>query len=544
MSAAQTVPLPVRAAEICAPRTMPFLAAAALYVAISAWIVGAALNLTGGHFVYALDDPYITMAIAKNFALHGVWGVTPYGFSSASSTPLFVLLLAATYRLLGVSEYAPLAFSWTFGLAAIGMAARMLSRMFSTRLSLARQTVALVALVLFTPLFAIGTLGMEHSLQVLLTLLFLHDFENDDSPTWRLAMVTALLVATRYEGLFLALPAVLFLLLRSGRRIAAVTVFAASALPVALYAWMSFSHHGYWLPNSVALKGLSVDGLGYRSLIPRALLKTMVNAIGGFYLSLLLAGVAALAVAPRRTHRRSSETLGLVVIAGCFHMICADVAWPYRYEDYLIAASIICAARYVPLRGSRHDLTMATVWTGARINMLFLLAGAALTHRAIESIATLPHASRSIYSQQWQMARFVHAHYPHGSIAANDIGALNFENDLHCLDLVGLGNAEVFAAKRSGLYATDSIERLAAQDKVQIAIVYDSWFTGQQKVYWEGPRLPSSWTRVQRWRDPNPRKLGSDTISFYAIEPGEAGPLRAHLAAFRDQLPPSVIVSP
>jgi hypothetical protein len=328
------------------------------------------------------------------------------------------------------------------------------------------------------------------------------------------------------------------LLLRPGRRITAISVFAASVLPVVLYAWMSLSHHGYWLPNSVALKGLSLHGVVYGSLIARALLKAIVNAIRAFYLSLLLAGVAALARGLRRTHRRSSETLALVVIAGCFHLICAEVAWAYRYEDYLIAASIICAARFVPLRG------IATVGTVARINVLFLLAGAALTQRAIQAIATLPVASRSIYSQQWQMARFVHAYYPNGSIAANDIGAINFANDLHCLDLVGLGSAEVFAAKRSGLYTTDTIERIAAQDKVQIAIVYDSWFTGQQKVYWGGPKLPPSWTRVERWRDPNPRKLGSDTVSFYAVEQGAAAPLRAHLAAFRDQLPPSVIASP
>jgi len=538
VSAVQTVPLPVCAATTSRAKAIPFIAAAALYVAISAWIIGAALHLTGGHFVYALDDPYITMAIAKNLALHGVWGVTPYGFSSASSTPLFVLLLAAVYRLLGVSEYVPLVLSWTFGLGAIAVAARMLSTTLSTRLSQLQQTIALLALVLFTPLFAIGTLGMEHSLQVLLTLLFLRDFEDEDRPMWRLAVVSALMVATRYEGLFFALPAVLFLLLRPGRRIAAIGVSAGSALPVVLYAWMSLSHHGYWLPNSVALKGLSLHGLVYRSLIARALLKTIGNAILGFYLCLLLAGVAALGLALRHTHRRSSETLGLVVIAGCFHLLCADVAWAYRYEDYLVAASIICAARYRPPRG------IASLRARALAKTLFLLAGAGLTYRAIEAIALLPRASRSIYSQQWQMARFVHAYYPQGSIAANDIGALNFENDLHCLDLVGLGSAEVFAAKHSGLYATNSIERIAAQDKVQIAIVYDSWFTGQQNVYWDGPRLPLSWTRIERWRDPNSRKLGSDTVSFYAVEKGAAGPLRAHLAAFRDQLPPYVIVSP
>jgi hypothetical protein len=140
------------------------------------------------------------------------------------------------------------------------------------------------------------------------------------------------------------------------------------------------------------------------------------------------------------------------------------------------------------------------------------------------------------------MARFVHSYYPHGSIAANDIGAINFENDLYCLDLVGLGSGDVFSAKHEGAYSTEFIERIAARDQVQIAIVYDSWFTGNQTAFWSGPKLPPSWVRVQRWKDSTTRLLGNDTVSFYAVDPREAEPLRTHLAAFRAQLPPAVIV--
>jgi hypothetical protein len=242
----------------------------------------------------------------------------------------FLFFIAATYL--------PLVLSWTFGLAAIAVSAKTLSG----RMSLGRQTLALAALVLFTPFFGIGTLGMEHTLHVLLTLLFLYDLEDDTSPTWRIAVVTALMVGTRYEGLFLAGPAFLLLLLRPGRRMAGAAVAAASVLPVALYSWMSLSHHGYWLPNSVALKGLSTQGMTTASRINAAFIAMVVNAIRGYYLSFLLAGTAALALAIRRPHRRRSETLGLLVIAGVTHLVFADLGWAYRYEAYLIAAATVC----------------------------------------------------------------------------------------------------------------------------------------------------------------------------------------------------------
>ena len=60
--------------------------AVGLFVASLAFALWRIRQDTGATLVYGLDDAYIHMAIAKNLARHGVWGVTPFHFASASSS--------------------------------------------------------------------------------------------------------------------------------------------------------------------------------------------------------------------------------------------------------------------------------------------------------------------------------------------------------------------------------------------------------------------------------------------------------------------------
>ncbi|MGC2160834.1 MAG: hypothetical protein WA634_02895, partial [Silvibacterium sp.] len=141
--------------------------ALALYLVGVILLLARSFVLADHHFIYALDDTYIHMAIAKHFAGVGVWGVTPFGFTSATSSPLFDLLLASGYFFTGPVIWLPLLISFGFGVAAIFMADRMLPSESKFR------TVALLAFVLLTPLPSIGVLGMEHTLQIFLDLAFI-----------------------------------------------------------------------------------------------------------------------------------------------------------------------------------------------------------------------------------------------------------------------------------------------------------------------------------------------------------------------------------
>ena len=275
------------------------------YLALCYSLLHGELRATGT-MTFPLDDTYITMSLAKKFAAHGVWGLEREGFQSSTSTPGFVLLLAASYRALGPSEWLPLAFSLLFGLCSIFAAQRLMAKE-----HLAVQVAGLLAFVFFTPLHAIGVLGMEHTLHLALALLFLAAFSRvyaeQKFPGWGLLLLTALMVSVRYEGLFFAAGAALLLMLE--RRVgAAFAVGAAAFVPVVGYGIISVMHGCDWLPHSIALKGISGKAASHSPVELLRHCATMLERAP--YLGALLGIVAVLLMigtvrADRR--RRSTE---------------------------------------------------------------------------------------------------------------------------------------------------------------------------------------------------------------------------------------------
>jgi len=107
------------------------------------------------------------MAVAKNFAFHGVWGVTPYEFASCQSTTIWHLLLAAIFRLVGPSESAPLVLATLFACLSIWPSYGFLKSFGQGQVDIFS---VLVAFILFTPLPTLVLSGMEHTLHALFDL--------------------------------------------------------------------------------------------------------------------------------------------------------------------------------------------------------------------------------------------------------------------------------------------------------------------------------------------------------------------------------------
>ena len=106
----------------------PLFLPSAVFLASLAAALRTALRLTDGHLIYALDDAYIHMAVAKTLASHGIWGCTPFHFSSSSSSLLWTFGLGVAYRAFGVHDWTPLVTNVAFAIATLVIADVSLAR--------------------------------------------------------------------------------------------------------------------------------------------------------------------------------------------------------------------------------------------------------------------------------------------------------------------------------------------------------------------------------------------------------------------------------
>jgi hypothetical protein len=496
--------------------------AVAVFGLAAAVLVAWSLRKSGGHLVYALDDAYIHMAMARNLVEHDVFGVTRYDFASSSSSPLWTLLLAASFAIVGTRAWLPLVLNVASAVLLLGVADRVLrAHAVGPRLRLA----ALLAVVFLTPLPSLVMTGQEHLLHAALTLAFAGLLTSTDS-TRGPVLLAPLLTAVRYEALFLVLVGCVLLAVRRRVRLA-LAVGGLALVPPAVYGMVSVAHGWYALPNPVLLKGALGEPLtgGHRlGLVP---------LLGGWDTLVrtphLLAPVilAALALAARRRSPDSREGRLLVLFLGTtlLHVQYAKTGWFYRYEAYLVALGIVALAAALGGLGAVRPRALPA-----------LLAGAALVAcsvRGVRAYVETPGAVGNIYEQQIQMGRFLARFYSGQGVAANDIGAVCYLADVRLLDLWGLASREVAEAKLSGRYTSPWIEELARRQGVRVAVIYERWLEAAGGV-------PPSWTRAGRWRVARNVVLGDRTVAFYAVDPAEAGALAEHLRAFAPELPSTV----
>jgi len=530
-----------------------------LYTALTGCLV-AALVYTGGHFAYALDDPYIHMAAAKNFVAHGVWGVTPYGFSSASSSIIWPLLIALDYAVCGVGAWAPLLLNVVVSSVLLAAVYFLLAR---HGISPAINCACLLAVALCAPLPAVVFTGLEHPLQILVALLLVYfsgrilaePAADEKKVSTRLQVaclaLAPLVTMTRFEGAFMVAVVCLIAVVRRRFRYA-VALALLGAAPVIIYGLISVFHGSQFLPNSVLLKGNAPDAFEqpfasiaadsrlivyYRQAVDSLGFKAVKGLVYTPHLfALMIIAATAWGFATRRGRRPWTPCkIMLMIFAGTMllHLQLAATGYFYRYEAYLVVLGLVAsvlAAGNEPPEFLRSSKPLARCAIGVAACLLAL----PFVHRAAVSLVQTPRASTNVYQQQCQMGAFLGRYYAGQAVAAGDIGAINFYADIDLLDLLGLGSVEVAKARKKGCFNTEMIRAMAAQRGVQIAVVFDH-------VYDSIGGLPAEWQKVGQWEISKNVACQESTVAFYAVDPRQKDRLAQHLREFSRQLPASVI---
>jgi hypothetical protein len=516
---------------------VPFQYAPSLLViaatgALLAWLVHLVRAANQGHLTYVLDDPYIALAIGRSLGLHGVWGVTPAGFTNCSSSPAWTLLLAAAARVGLPLEMLP------FVLAALGAAAAVivLDRILrDAGTSIWVRTIVLAIAAAAAPLAPLVFTGLEHtthiaaiSLAAWLAAGTLVDRGKTIGTSWPLLLAALVASAARFESLFLV-GAVCAALLWQRRFPLAVALFVAGTLPVALLAIAGVAHGWGLLPTSIRLKG-NDPRVGLTGFLMRFGSQAVTSPP---LIVVLIVCVSALLVdRQRQLAPRIRAFTGLVIVMTVAHLMLGGVGWFYRYEAYLIALCAIAAGMVLPKGGPRDMLR----WPGALVTVIAVAAAGLLLGRAIDSIKSLPLAAAGIYRQQYQMARLLRSSYAHQSVVLNDIGATTYLGEIEPVDIAGLANIDIARARLAKTFGPETIRTVAAKAGAQIAVVYDAW-------YWEFGGLPREWILVRRWRT-RCWICGNETVSFYGFNEPAASRLRAALDAFEPTLPDGIVVTP
>ncbi|HEV9038513.1 MAG TPA: hypothetical protein VGQ51_17880, partial [Puia sp.] len=353
-----TLPSSLRPASASAKYTVSIAAFLALLIPL-AFMVGKVLEHTHGVFAYPLDDSYIHLAVAKNLADHGVWGVSAHEFASASSSILYPLLLAGIFKITGVLTIMPFLVNIVVALIFLLVVQRWLVRQGVAPMG---QLIVLLLAVFLIPLPGIVMVGMEHTLHLLFFFLFLTSFAEAleaslASPSsrpvipWPVYLYGVLMMAARFESMAL-LGFACLLLLYHRRWMAAVSLGFVCFLPVLIFGVISLSKGGFFLPNAVMLKPSlphgGLDEILYyvgQEYIPRFFSSSeRYNTMGVQRLVLLIPLAYFLFRRATREKIAYRYMLFMLLAATVFHLAFAAYSFYARYEVYLVGSFVVVVA--------------------------------------------------------------------------------------------------------------------------------------------------------------------------------------------------------
>lgn len=496
-------------------------------------------QLPAGHrFIYPIDDVYIHLALAKNFAEHGVWSINTTGFDSASSSILYTLLLSFFIKIFGNWEYYPLLINIVSGYLTVYVIYRYFRDFYGEK----ELIWALFLFLLFSLLYVMVLFGMEHTLHMFLISIAIYFIQKNILEKFRGKSFVVLLIIVffvsivRFESMFFTASLAFALFLRKNL-MQGILILIAGFLPIIIFGMISQNEGGYFFPNSVMIKGNFPAGENFLYSCWNLFLNGIILNFS-FY-KWLFFPLLIIFLHLFKKYKRSeilnlfkNETLIITIVCtAILHSLFAMLK--YRYENYLMIAllliSIPIISKYISeIKWKKFNFTVFNILNLGSISFIIFIS----FYRSGYHHNVLKYCSKGINEQQVEMSRFLHDFYSGKKVVANDIGAISYFSQVHLFDIVGLGSTEVAHLKvasrklshREGDVMTKKfITNFVSENNYTVAVIYPEWFQP----------IPANWIPVASWTI-NERSFGPaiHRVVFYALKPEEVRALQGNLMKF------------
>ncbi len=473
-----------------------------------------------GEFTYPIDDSYIHLAIGQNLAEQGVLGINPEEFSSASSSPVWPVLIAGSVLAVGPRIGVPLVLAT---LSAIGLLIGLDVWALRRRFTVGERALLAAAVLVVVPLPVLALTGMEHVLQVAFSFLLLWlgvvaaTRERDRSSLAMLALASVLCTSTRFEALFVvAVTLAILAWARRGREMVAVAL--AGAVPVVAVGLVNVGQGWPLLPASVVAKTAATSSSGLAGYLPTPDLQNWARAprlVSVVILTALVVWFGRRAMAADWPVRNTLFAVGTLAVA-VLHLLFASTGFFYRYEGYLIVMCLGSIGLGLHTLRAAGRLATLPVLVRAAMVVLVVLAGVDGVRIHTKAIGGMDE----IHSQQLQMARFAASACPGCRVAVNDIGAVALYGEGTVMDVYGLANNSVLERRLDGDYDTEATGEIADDEGVAFAMVYPP------KEFSMIPGIPEGWERLGSWTIPTRVVVGDSVVDFYSVDPSRTESLQ------------------
>jgi hypothetical protein len=503
------------------------------------------------------------MAIARNLAKYGVWGINKNKFSSSSSSILYTLLLALCFAVFGIFEIFPFLINALFATLIVIFCYNILNNYY--KIPKYASFFTLLAIIAFPPLPRLVFLGMEHLLQIFIDIWFifysartlcektLNESRTFDKQNFYIFLFAPLVTMIRYEGIFLIII-VSFLFLLKRKIFLSLIIGFLGFLPVVIYGIISISYGWFFFPNPIIIKGAAPDFSSTKGIISFFGLRILGSLVRNYHLLSLFIGFTIIFIfnlyKDRNFWNISNVFISIFILLTLSHLQFARAGIWSRYDAYLVAIGIISITislkdMFPPrlsfdiiinhLRKVKTDFNVKSLIRESIIILIPLFIISSLFYKGIPLMITSPQASKNIHEQHYQMGLFIRKYYEGECVAVNDIGAVSFLSDAEIIDLWGLADKEVADSRLNGDYDTEVIDKITKRHDCKIAILNDYFdqFDG----------LPSHWILIGKWTVKDNKILGDDTVYFYAVDPDEVENLIENLKDFSHLLAQDVIES-